>query len=144
CENSSHWRCALALGPGTQEGLGALLAACEKAYEWRRALSVLTVHHLERLATDIISCDSMLMACRPGWHWQVALVLLGSMASDSMHPTALSYDAALPAFHAGGGGTYIPSLLAALPAVADSLHRKVVCGSMLGQTSSPPARLTIL
>ncbi|CAE7862553.1 EMB2654, partial [Symbiodinium sp. KB8] len=105
CENSSHWRCALALGPGTQEGLGALLAACEKAYEWRRALSVLTVHHLERLATDIISCDSMLMACRPGWHWQVALVLLGSMASDSMHPTALSYDAALPAFHAGGGGT---------------------------------------
>ncbi|CAE7176222.1 unnamed protein product [Symbiodinium microadriaticum] len=119
CENSSHWRCALALGPGTQEGLGALLAACEKAYEWRRALSVLTVHHLERLATDIISCDSMLMACRPGWHWQVALVLLGSMASDSMHPTALSYDAALPAFHAGGGGTYIPSLLAALPAVAD-------------------------
>ena len=34
------------------------VSAVRKAYEWRRALSVLTLHHLERLAMDIISCST--------------------------------------------------------------------------------------
>jgi pentatricopeptide repeat domain-containing protein 1 len=80
----------------------AAISACEKARNWKRALSLLEEAQQKGINPTAITYNAAISACAKGKQWEMALSLLEEVQHKGIHPDIITYNAAISACAKGG------------------------------------------
>ncbi|CAJ1435382.1 unnamed protein product, partial [Effrenium voratum] len=103
CEKAREWRTALSMCQAAQADVvmyGACISACEKGKQWQRAVQLLSAAW-GRVAMSSVAYGAAISACEACEEWNYALLLLADLFARALRANVVTYNAALQACQKG-------------------------------------------